>query len=147
MRVSRLFGRTLREDPADADTPSHRLLVRAGLVDQLSAGIYSLLPLGLRVQRKLEQIIREELAAAGAQELLLPVLQPIEIWQQSGRDAAQGRQHLRLVAEHEPDAVRELERQYVERMGEKNRLQLLGRPARGVVEPERQRLDDHGLAP
>jgi prolyl-tRNA synthetase len=86
MRLSRLFGRTLREPPADADTPSHRLLVRAGFVDQLAAGLYAMLPLGLRVQRKVEQIIRDEMLAAGAQEVLLPMLQPLDLWQQSGRD-------------------------------------------------------------
>jgi prolyl-tRNA synthetase len=100
MRLSRLFGRTLREDPADAEphrgAASHRLLVRAGYIDQVAAGIYTMLPLGLRVQRKLEQIIREEMVAAGAQEVLMPVLQPIELWQQSQRDVAYGDELFRL---------------------------------------------------
>jgi prolyl-tRNA synthetase len=90
MRFSRLFGRTLREAPSDADVPSHRLLVRAGMIDQVATGVYTLLPLGLRVQRKLEAIIRQELDRAGAQELLMPALQPLELWQRSGRDAALG---------------------------------------------------------
>ena len=86
MRISKLFGKTLREVPADADTVSHQLLVRTGMINQLSAGIYSYLPLGWRVLRKIENIIREEMDAAGGQEVHLPVLQPFEMWQQSGRD-------------------------------------------------------------
>lgn len=88
MRISKLFGKTLREVPAEADTVSHQLLVRAGMINQLSAGIYSYLPLGWRVLRKIEGIIRQEMNAAGGQEVHLPVLQPFEIWQQSGRDKA-----------------------------------------------------------
>ena len=90
MRWSQLFIPTLREDPADAEVPSHRLLLRAGFIDQLMAGVYTYLPLGWRAKRKAEQIVREELDAAGAQEVLMPVIQPIEIWQQSGRDEAFG---------------------------------------------------------
>jgi prolyl-tRNA synthetase len=86
VRISKLFGKTLREVPADADTASHRLLLRAGMINQLSAGIYSYLPLGWRVLRKIENIIRQEMNAAGGQEVNLPVLQPFEMWQQSGRD-------------------------------------------------------------
>ncbi len=86
MRISKLFGKTQREVPADADTISHRLLVRAGMVNQLAAGIYSYLPLGWRVLRKIENIVREEMDAAGGQEVHLPVLQPLEMWQRSGRD-------------------------------------------------------------
>jgi prolyl-tRNA synthetase len=88
MRLSRLFGRTLREVPSDADTVSHRLLARAGLIDQLAAGLYTMMPLGLRVQRKVERIIREEMVAAGGQEVQMPVLQPLDVWQQSGRDVS-----------------------------------------------------------
>lgn len=88
MRLSQLFLRTLREAPADAETASHQLLVRGGYIAPLIAGVYSLLPLGLRVQHKLEHIIREEMDAAGGQEVLLPVLQPIELWQETGRDVA-----------------------------------------------------------
>ena len=86
MRISKLFGKTQREVPADADTVSHQLLVRAGMIHQLVAGVYSYLPLGWRVLRKIENIVRQEMDAAGGQEVHLPVLQPYEIWQQSGRD-------------------------------------------------------------
>jgi len=81
----------LREVPADAETPSHQLMLRAGMIQQVTAGIYSYLPLGWRALLKLERIIREEMDAAGAQELHMPVLQPIELWQESGRDVAFGK--------------------------------------------------------
>src|SRR6266550_701602 len=77
MRMSSLFLRTLRDDPADAEVDSHRLLVRAGYIRRVAAGIYAWLPLGHRVLRKVEQIVREEMDAAGAQELLLPIIQPL----------------------------------------------------------------------
>ncbi len=86
MRVSNLFGKTLREVPAEADTVSHQLLVRAGMINQLAAGIYSFLPLGWRALKKIEDIIRDEMDQAGGQEVHLPVLQPDELWQISGRD-------------------------------------------------------------
>src|SRR5687768_11837041 len=88
MRQSRVFAKTLREDPADSDTASHRLMVRAAMIDQLASGLYTMLPLGLRAQRKVESIIREEMDSTGALEVQMPVLQPAEIWQQSGRDVA-----------------------------------------------------------
>lgn len=91
MRMSKLFGKTLRQVPADADTVSHQFLLRAGMIYQVAAGIYSYLPLGWRVLRKIEGIIREEMDAAGGQELMLPVLQPIELWEESGRVAAFGK--------------------------------------------------------
>lgn len=91
MRVSKLFTKTQREVPSDADMASHQLLVRAGMVDQLVAGVYSYLPLGWRVLKKVENIIREEMDAAGGQEMMLPVLQPLELWQESGRDQAFGK--------------------------------------------------------
>jgi len=90
MRMSQLFLRTLRDDPSDAEVDSHRLLVRAGYIRKVAAGIYSWLPLGYRVLRKVEQIVREEMDAAGAQELLLPIIQPLELWQRTGRDKAYG---------------------------------------------------------
>jgi len=90
MRLSSLFGKTLRQAPADAESISHQLLLRAGMIAQEAAGIYSYLPLGWRVLRKIENIIREEMDKAGGQELLLPVLQPFEFWQQSGRDVSFG---------------------------------------------------------
>lgn len=83
MRMSHLFGRTLRDAPSDAQLPSHQLSVRAGLVRQLAQGIYSYLPLGWRVMRKIEAIIRAEMDAIGGQELLMPVVQPAELWQRT----------------------------------------------------------------
>jgi prolyl-tRNA synthetase len=84
-RLSRYFLPTLREDPADAESASHRLMVRAGLVRQLGAGLWTWLPAGYRVVRKVEAIVREEIDAIGGQEMLMPVLQPAEIWQKTGR--------------------------------------------------------------
>src|SRR5919202_142695 len=84
-RLSSYFLPTLKEAPADAEAISHKLLVRAGLVRQLGAGIWTYLPAGWRAHRKAEQIIREELDAIGAQEMLMPVLQPAELWQRTGR--------------------------------------------------------------
>ncbi len=85
MRYSKLFGKTLRQAPAEAESISHRLLLRSGMIAQMAAGIYSYLPLGWRVLKNIEQVIREEMNKAGGQELMLPVLQPFELWQQSGR--------------------------------------------------------------
>ncbi len=85
MRQTALFWRTLREDPADADLPSHRLLLRAGLAQRFASGIYALTPLGLMAERRIEGLVREELGRAGAQEVRLPFVQPLEIWQRSGR--------------------------------------------------------------
>ena len=85
MRFSTLFGRTLRETPSDAELVSHQLSLRAGLIRQLAAGIYSYLPLGWRVLRKIESILREEMDAADGQELSMPVVQPAEIWRATGR--------------------------------------------------------------
>jgi len=85
MRMSHMFGRTLREAPADAEIPSHQLMVRAAMIRPLGAGIYSLLPLGYRVIRKVEQIVREEMDAIGGQEMLMPFVHPAEVWERSGR--------------------------------------------------------------
>src|SRR5687767_13187733 len=90
MRMSQLFLRTLRDDPSDAEVESHRLLVRAGYIRRVAAGIYSWLPLGQRVLRKVEQIVREEMDRAGAQETVLPITQPLELWARTGRDEAYG---------------------------------------------------------
>src|SRR5437763_2866371 len=84
-RASQLFLPTLREAPADAEAASHKLLVRGGFIRQVSAGIWSFLPLGWRVHRKVEQIIREEMNAIGGQEMLMPVLTPVELWETTGR--------------------------------------------------------------
>ena len=80
MRMSSFFVPTLKEDPADAEVVSHRLMVRAGMIRRLTTGIYSYLPLGYRSLRKVEQIVREEMNAAGAQEVFLPMVQPAELW-------------------------------------------------------------------
>ena len=85
MRQSTLLLPTLKENPADADVVSHRLMLRAGLIRQLASGLYTWLPLGLRVLRKVEHIIREEMNISGAQEVMMPVVQPAELWQESGR--------------------------------------------------------------
>ncbi len=85
MRYSQTFIPTLKETPADADVASHKLLLRGGYMRQLGAGIYSYLPLLKRVLHKVETVIREEMAAIGAQEFFLPALNPKEIWEQSGR--------------------------------------------------------------
>ena len=88
-RASSLFLPTLREDPADAEAVSHKLLVRGGFIRQVSAGVWTFLPLGWRVHQKVVQIIREEIDAIGGQEMLMPVLTPFELWQQTGRDTIQ----------------------------------------------------------
>jgi prolyl-tRNA synthetase len=90
MRMSALFLRTLRDDPADADIDSHRLLLRAGCIRRVASGIYSWLPLGRRVLAGVERIVREEMDAAGAQEVLLPIAQPLELWARTGRDETYG---------------------------------------------------------
>ena len=105
MRWSRYFIPTLREDPADAEVISHKLLLRAGLIRQLSAGIYSFLPLGQRVAIKVMQILREEMNAIGGQEFFLPALHPAEIWQESGRWYAIGDEMFRLKDRKGTDMV------------------------------------------
>jgi prolyl-tRNA synthetase len=85
MRLSRYFMPTLREAPSDAQIVSHQLMLRAGLIRQEAAGIYAFLPLGLRVLKKVEQIVREEMNRAGAIEVLMPTLQRADLWRQSGR--------------------------------------------------------------
>lgn len=91
MRFSKIFGKTLREAPTEAENTSHQLLVRAGMIAQEAAGVYSYLPLGWRALKKIENIIRDEMDKAGGQELMLPVLQPFELWQRSGRDVSFGK--------------------------------------------------------
>ncbi|MBA3449601.1 MAG: proline--tRNA ligase [Chloroflexia bacterium] len=103
--MSHLFGRTLREAPGDVELPSHRLMLRAALIRPLGAGIYSLLPLGWRVVRKIEQIIREEMNAIGGQELLMPVVHPADIWRESGRYDAVGPELSRFKDRGERDMV------------------------------------------
>ncbi|MCG7409099.1 proline--tRNA ligase [Paenibacillus sp. ACRRX] len=101
MRQSQLLSPTLREAPADAEAVSHQLLLRAGYIRQTAAGVYSYLPLGRRVLRKLEHIVREEMDMAGAQEVLLPAIQPAELWQRSGRYALYGPELIRFHDRHE----------------------------------------------
>ncbi|NLL90355.1 MAG: proline--tRNA ligase [Dehalococcoidales bacterium] len=96
MRLSQLFGKTQREIPAEADTISHQLMLRAGMIRQLTAGVYSYLPLALRSLHKIEDIIRDEMNKAGGQEICMPVLQPIELWEKSGRGASFGQSLFRL---------------------------------------------------
>jgi prolyl-tRNA synthetase len=87
MRASQLFIPTLREDPGDAEAVSHRLLVRGGFIRQVSAGLWTFLPLGWRVHAKVVQIVREEMDAIGCQEMFMPVVTPADLWQQTGRYA------------------------------------------------------------
>ena len=91
---------TLKESPADAEVISHKLMVRAGMIRQMAAGIYSILPLGLRVLRKVEQIIREEMNQVGGQEVFLPSIQPSELWKESGRWDFYGKELLRFKDRH-----------------------------------------------
>jgi len=105
VRSSRFFIVTQKEVPAEAEIVSHRLMLRAGLIRRLAAGVYSWLPAGLRVQRKVEAIVREEMNRAGAVELSLPVVQPAELWQESGRWNAYGPELLRFKDRHERDFV------------------------------------------
>ena len=90
MRLSRMFGKTLRSEPAEAESISHRLMLKAGMVHQVSAGVYSYMPLAWRVLRNIENIIREEMNTAGGQEVKMPVIQPLELWETTGRASAFG---------------------------------------------------------
>ncbi|MGB6967948.1 MAG: proline--tRNA ligase [Methyloceanibacter sp.] len=105
MRLSRYFLPLLRDDPKEAEIVSHRLMLRAGLVRQSSAGIYSWLPLGERVLSKIEQIVREEQNRAGALEMLMPTIQPAEIWRESGRYDVYGKEMLRISDRHEREML------------------------------------------
>ena len=103
MRASRFFLATLKEAPADAEIVSHKLMLRAGLIKRLAGGIYTWMPLGLRVLRKVEAIVREEMNRAGAIELLMPAVQPAELWQESGRWQQYGPELLRVKDRHQRD--------------------------------------------
>lgn len=123
MRFSKIFGKTLREAPAEAENTSHQLLVRAGMIAQEAAGIYSYLPLGWRVLKKIESIVRDEMDKAGGQEVMLPVLQPLELWQQSGRDVSFGKslftltdrkEHMLALGPTHEEVIADLARRHVQ---------------------------------
>ena len=105
MKATQFFISTLKEAPADAEVASHKLMMRAGMIKRLGAGIYSYMPMGLRVIRKVEAIIREEMNRAGAVELLMPVVQPAELWQETGRFDKMGPELLRVKDRHERDYI------------------------------------------
>src|SRR5256885_5768299 len=105
MRLSQYPINTMKETPAEAEVLSHQLMLRAGLIRRVAAGLYSWLPLGLRVLQKVERIIREEMNRAGAFELVMPVIQPAELWQESGRWREYGPELLRIKDRHERDFV------------------------------------------
>ena len=105
MKRSHYFIPTLKENPKEAEIVSHRLMLRAGMIKQTSAGIYAWLPLGLKVLKKVEQIVREEQNRAGAIEILMPTIQPAELWQESGRYDAYGKEMLRIQDRHERDML------------------------------------------
>lgn len=100
MRATNLYAPTLRQTPADAEIPSHQLMLRAGLMRKSASGMYNFLPLGWRTIRKIEEIIRQEMDAAGGQEISMPILQPAEYWQESGRWAAYGDEMMRMKDRH-----------------------------------------------
>ncbi|MCC7272719.1 MAG: proline--tRNA ligase [Alphaproteobacteria bacterium] len=105
MRLSSYFMPTLKENPSEAQIVSHRLMLRAGMVRQASAGIYSWLPLGFKVLKRIEQIVREEQDASGAQELLMPTIQAADLWKESGRYDDYGKEMLRIVDRHEREML------------------------------------------
>ncbi|MEO7161003.1 MAG: proline--tRNA ligase, partial [Polaromonas sp.] len=105
MKASQFFISTLKEAPADAEIVSHQLMMRAGLIKKLGAGIYNYMPMGLRVIRKVEAIVREEMNRAGAIEMSMPVIQPAELWQETGRFDAMGPELLRIKDRHGRDFV------------------------------------------
>ena len=105
MRMTGFFGKTLREEPAEAETPSHRLLLKAGMIRQVAAGVYTYMPLAWRSLRKIEEIIRQEMDAAGSQEVRMPVLHPVELWEESGRRDAFGKNLFTLEDRRERSLV------------------------------------------
>lgn len=105
MKLSNYFLPTLKENPIDATVASHQLMVRAGMIRQTASGIYTWLPLGLKVLRKIEKIIKEEMDKSGALEILMPTIQPAELWQESGRYDAYGKEMLRIKDRHDRDIL------------------------------------------
>ena len=105
MRASRFFIATIKEAPNDAEVASHKLMIRAGMIKRVAAGIHTYMPLGLRVIRKVEAIIREEMDRAGAVEMLMPVVQPAELWQETGRFSKMGPELMRVKDRHDRDFI------------------------------------------
>ena len=105
MRLSRYFLPVLRDTPKEAEIVSHQLMLRAGMVKQSAAGIYSWLPLGLKVLNKIGEIVRQEQNRAGAVEVLMPTMQSADLWRESGRYEAYGKEMLRIVDRHERDML------------------------------------------
>lgn len=105
MRQTNLLVTTLREAPAEAETRSHQLLLRAGYIRQVAAGVYTYLPLGRRVLRRIEQIVRQEMESAGAQEVLMPSMQPAELWRESERYEVYGKELMKLRDRHDREFV------------------------------------------
>src|SRR6202162_1765201 len=105
MRASRFFVSTLKEAPSDAEIVSHKLMMRAGMIKRLGSGIYTYMPMGLRIIRKVEAIVREEMNRAGAIEMLMPVVQPAELWQETGRWDKMGAELMRVKDRHGRDFI------------------------------------------
>src|SRR5262245_17121093 len=105
MRASQFFIATLKEAPSDAEVVSHKLMMRAGMIKRLSAGVYTYMPMGLRVINKVAAIVREEMNRAGAIELSMPVVQPADLWQETGRFEKMGPEMLRIKDRHDRDFV------------------------------------------
>ena len=105
MRWSKTLLATLRDDPQEAEIPSHKLMLRAGLLRKLSGGLYTFTPLGLRVLHKVERIVREEMDRAGAQEILMPTIQSADLWRESGRYDDYGKEMLRIRDRHEREML------------------------------------------
>ncbi|MGE8356642.1 MAG: proline--tRNA ligase, partial [Microvirgula sp.] len=103
MRASQFFLSTLKEAPSEAELPSHKLMLRAGLIKRLASGLYTWMPIGFRVLKKVERIVREEMERAGSVELIMPAIQPAELWQESGRWEFYGKELLRLKDRHDRD--------------------------------------------
>ena len=109
MRFSKYYIPTLKEAPADAEVISHQLLVRAGMIRKVTSGIYSYLPLGMRALERVSKIVREEMNKAGAMEILMPAVQPADLWIESGRWAAYGKELLRFVDRNNREYCRHIE--------------------------------------
>lgn len=105
MKMSNLYAPTLKEDPAEAELASHRLMLRAGMIRKQAAGLYSYLPLAWRSLRKIEDIVRDEMDAAGAQELLMPIMVDAQVWRESGRYNVYGPELMRISDRHEREFV------------------------------------------